>query len=209
MSTKALAKTTIAIIVAFLFITSCSTNNSAQETTADINKARKLEGEELVERGKYLVAGIGCGDCHSPKNFTSEGPIEDASRFLSGHPSNIPVANFDGNALKPGNFLQFSPDLTAFAGPWGVSYAANLTPDSTTGIGAWTEDVFIKTLRTGKHLGQENGRPILPPMPWTNFKKLTDEDLKAMYAYLRTIPPVNNRVPGPVPPADAAKLAKK
>ena len=89
---------------------------------------------------------------------------------------------------------------TAWSGPWGVSFAANLTPDPETGI--WremTEEQFIQALRTGRHLGQ--GRPILPPMPWPLYGKKTDEDLKAIYAYLQTIPPIRNKVPDPLPPA--------
>lgn len=82
---------------------------------------------------------------------------------------------------------------TAFAGPWGVSYASNLTPEANTGLGIWTEDLFVKALRTGKHWGQ--ARPILPPRPWQNYARMTADDLKAIYAYLRTIPPVVNSVP--------------
>ena len=91
---------------------------------------------------------------------------------------------------------------TAWAGPWGVSFTANLTPDEDTGIGAWSEDIFIATLRTGKHWGQS--RQILPPMPWFNYGKMSDDDLKAVYAYLRSIPPVKNRVPTPLPPGRRA-----
>ena len=85
---------------------------------------------------------------------------------------------------------------TAFAGPWGVSYTFNLTPDDHTGIGIWTEDIFIKTIRTGRHWG--TSRPILPPMPWQSLSTMTDEDLRAVFAYLRTIPAVRNRVPDPI-----------
>jgi hypothetical protein len=99
------------------------------------------------------------------------------------------------------------PEITAFVGPWGISYAANLTPDSTTGIGAWSEATFIKALRTGKHMGIETGRPIMPPMPAEYIGKMNDDDLKAIYAYLRTIPAVNNKVPAPVPPNEV--MAKK
>lgn len=91
--------------------------------------------------------------------------------------------------------------LTAWAGPWGVSFAANLTPDNETGIGEWTEEAFVQSLRTGKHQGQPNGRDILPPMPWPGIKLMTDEDLKALWAYLRSIPPMKNQVPFPVPPS--------
>ena len=89
---------------------------------------------------------------------------------------------------------------TAFAGPWGISYTANLTPDPNTGIGIWTEDQFVKTLRTGKHWGA--GRPIMPPMPWQNVAQMTDEDIKAVYAYLKSIKPVVNHVPDYQPPAE-------
>ncbi|HZQ59913.1 MAG TPA: diheme cytochrome c-553, partial [Casimicrobiaceae bacterium] len=89
------------------------------------------------------------------------------------------------------------PDLTAWAGPWGVSYAANLTPDKT-GIAGWTVDQFIQAMRTGKHLGV--GRPILPPMPWQQIGKLTDRDLRAIYAYLKSLKPIDNQVPAPTPP---------
>jgi hypothetical protein len=82
---------------------------------------------------------------------------------------------------------------TACAGPWGISYAANLTPDRNTGLGIWTEEMFVKALRTGRHMGVS--REILPPMPWPAFRNATDEDLKAIYAYLGSLTPVLNHVP--------------
>jgi hypothetical protein len=88
--------------------------------------------------------------------------------------------------------------FTAWTGPWGVSFSANLTPDQNTGIGVWTEEMFIQTLREGKHMG--NGRPLLPPMPWQPYGQKTDDDLKAIFAYLKSLPPMANRVPDPVPP---------
>lgn len=87
---------------------------------------------------------------------------------------------------------------TAWAGPWGITYSANLTPDVNTGLGIWTEEMFMKAMRTGKHMG--SGRDILPPMPWNAIGRLTDEDLKAVYAYLRSIPAVTNHVPSPLSP---------
>lgn len=171
----------------------------AAETT-DITQVRALEKEEMVARGEYLLTIGGCNDCHTPKKFSEKGMELDSSRLLSGHPANFPITPVDAAALKPGNWVQMNPIVTAFVGPWGISYAANLTPDSASGIGAWTEEVFIKTLRTGKHLGQENGRPILPPMPWQNLTHMTDEDIRSVYAYLRSLPPVSNRVPAPTPP---------
>ena len=89
-----------------------------------------------------------------------------------------------------------SLEFTAFSGPWGVTYAQNLTPDENTGLGIWTEEMFIQALRTGRHMGVS--RPIQPPMPWDVYGKLPDEDLKSIYAYLRSIPPVKNRIPEPI-----------
>jgi len=93
-----------------------------------------------------------------------------------------------------------SPTLTAWSGPWGVSFSANLTPDPETGVlRDFTEAQFIQTMRTGRHRGQ--GREILPPMPWPFIGKMTDDDLKAVFAYLRQVPAVKNKVPDPIPPA--------
>jgi len=153
-----------------------------------------------VERGRYLVESIGCGDCHTPKKMGPQGPVEDHERLLSGHPENAvhpPAPRLgDGPWIAVGTW-----DLTAWSGPWGVSYTKNLTPDENTGIGSWSEDTFVAALRTGRHMGVS--RPILPPMPWTAYRNLSDDDLKAIYAYLRAIPPIHNRVPEPLPPAGA------
>jgi len=153
-----------------------------------------------VERGRYLVRTIGCGDCHTPKLMTPEGPVEDETRLLSGHPQDEVIAQGPGPTPGPDSPWVFtgSGGLTAWRGPWGTSFTANLTPDVNTGLGIWTEDMFVRALRTGKHMGQS--RPILPPMPWMFYKNLSDEDLESIYAYLRTIPPVHNRVPEPLPP---------
>lgn len=195
------------LAVATLAITACNNSSSTDEKKEDISTTRRLEGEALVKRGNYLVTVASCNDCHSPKNMTPMGPMADSTKLLSGHPANMPLPPIDPNALKPGGWVNMGPDVTSFVGPWGISYAANLTPDSATGIGAWTEEVFIKTLRTGKHLGMENGRPILPPMPWYYVGQMTDQDLSAVYAYLKSLPAISNRVPAPVPPDQAA--AKK
>ena len=92
---------------------------------------------------------------------------------------------------------------TAFSGPWGVSYTANLTPDQNTGLGIWTEDMFVQAIRTGRHMGVS--RPINPPMPWPMYRNMTDSDLRAIFAFLQTIPAVKNKVPDPVlaPPPPA------
>ena len=156
--------------------------------------------KSMVERGAYLVTIAGCNDCHTPKKFTPQGPIPDESLLLSGHPQDAKLPELDPTKIGPDNWVRMSPLMTAFVGPWGMSYAANLTPDEQTGTGLWTEENFIQALRTGKHMGI--GRPILPPMPWFNLAKAKDEDLKAIFAYLRTIKPIKNLVPAPSTPQD-------
>lgn len=152
-----------------------------------------------VKRGKYLVDFGGCHDCHSPKSFGPDGvPVLDQKRLLSGFPADTELPAMIKDALTPGNWVLFAPDLTAAVGPWGISYAANLTPDDQTGIGLWSEEHFVSAMRTGKHMGQ--GRPIMPPMPWFAVKGLTDDDLSAVFAYLKSLPPVKNQVPAPLPP---------
>jgi len=157
-----------------------------------------------VARGKYLAWAGGCNDCHTPKKMGAAGvPELDTTRLLAGHPEEPKLP--PPPELAPGPWLAvFSWDLTAAAGPWGVSYAVNLTPDENTGLGIWTEEMFVKAMRTGKHMG--TSRPILPPMPWETIRNYTDDDLKAIFAYLRSIPPVKNRVPEAIiapPPPDA------
>lgn len=156
-----------------------------------------------AERGKYLVAAMGCGDCHSPKRMGPQGPVEVEDRLLSGHPEGAPLPP----APAPSGpwIAAASADQTAWAGPWGVSFGTNLTPDENTGIGSWSEETFVQSLKTGRHMGV--ARPVLPPMPWPAIRHLSDDDLRSIYAYLRTIPPVHNRVPEPLPPVPPAVQA--
>jgi hypothetical protein len=151
-----------------------------------------------LARGKFLVTFGGCHDCHTPKRMTEKGPALDTKRLLSGFPSSENTPAVPGGVIGPKTWGGlFTNDLTGWAGPWGISFASNLTPDKETGIGAWTEKTFIKTLWTGKTPG---GRPILPPMPWESIQQASDKDLKTMFAYLMSLPPVRNVVPSPIPP---------
>ncbi|WP_342132710.1 c-type cytochrome [Hydrogenophaga sp. OTU3427] len=152
---------------------------------------------DRIEHGRYLVNTSGCADCHTPLRMGPRGPEPDDARSFAGHP--------EGLAMPPVPTLPVGPWLvissatnTAWAGPWGVSFTANLTPDPETGLGRWSEQDFVQTLRTGRHLGR--GRPLLPPMP-AAYGQMTDADLMAMFAYLKTLPPLRNRVPAPLPPA--------
>ncbi len=153
-----------------------------------------------VERGKYLVNTSGCHDCHTPFKMGPQGPEPDMSRMLSGNPQELVMP--PAPTLPPGPWLVVSSATnTAWAGPWGVSFTANLTSDSETGIGKWTEAEFLATIQSGRHLGR--GRQILPPMPWPAYGQMTDEDLKAIYAYLKTVPAIKNKVPDPIAPQPA------
>ena len=197
--------TVSAILTAFSAVYLLSCNNSTDQKTMVASETKTLTKEELIKRGDYLTTL--CNDCHSPKVMTQMGPVPDSTKLLSGHPSTIPLLPIDTKSLQPGNWITMSPDITAFVGPWGISYAANLTPDSATGIGAWSEATFVSAMRNGKHMG--NGRPIMPPMPWQGVAKLTDEDLKAVYTYLQSLPAISNKVPEPVAPPDAMKMGAK
>jgi mono/diheme cytochrome c family protein len=150
-----------------------------------------------AQRGEYLVRVGGCNDCHTPLKMGPKGPEPDMSRMLSGHPEAFVIG--EPNSPPNDRWLMLAAATgTAFSGPWGVSFAANLTPDQNTGLGIWTEDMFVKALRTGRHMGVS--REILPPMPWPNVAAMTDDDIKAVFAYLRSIEPIHNRVPDPLPP---------
>jgi hypothetical protein len=151
-----------------------------------------------VDRGKMLIIGGGCHDCHTPKKLGPNGPEADMDRMLSGHPESEEVPPPFKPIKGSPYVIHINGHLTAWSGDWGVSFAANLTPDQNTGLGIWTEDMFVAALKQGKHMGKS--RPILPPMPWNWYGQLPDDDLKAMFAYLKSIPAVANRVPVPLTP---------
>lgn len=153
---------------------------------------------DKVARGKYLVTTSGCNDCHTPWVLGPKGPEPDMTRMLSGHPAQD-VLPPPPKAAGPW-IVSAAATNTAWSGPWGISYTANLTPDKETGLGKWTEKEFRDTIRTGRHLGR--GRPVLPPMPIPMYKHFTDADLASIYAYLQSIPAVSNRVPEPTPAAE-------
>lgn len=153
--------------------------------------------KELIGGGGYLVTVMGCNDCHTPYKMGKNGPEPDMSRMLSGHPENMKMPP-PPKLQEPWGMVGAVTN-TAWAGPWGVSYTSNITPDQNTGIGIWTESMFIRAMRTGKHMG--TSRSILPPMPWPWYAQMRDEELKAIFAYLKSIPPIHNRVPDPEPPA--------
>lgn len=131
--------------------------------------------EGSVARGRYLVQIMDCGGCHTGGALVGQ---PDPKRYLAG--SDI-----------------------GFAGPWGVAYPSNLTPDSETGLAAWTDEQIIQAIRAGKG---RDGQQLAPIMPWASYAALTDRDARAIVAYLRSIAPVKfaappNARPGGKPPA--------
>ena len=191
----------LALVPVVFALSSCnrSTEEAAPPGTEVVPSATApaASGQSQIERGRLLVIGGACHDCHTPKVFNNGVPEADMSKLLSGHPESAGVTPpFKGDG---GPWSTHTNDhLTAWSGAWGVSFAANLTPDQNTGLGIWTEDMFLNAMKQGKHMG--TARPILPPMPWMYYGQLPDEDLRAMFAYLKSIPAVANRVPVPLTP---------
>ena len=173
----------------------CSRRGDTRDASGSGGASAASGAQARVERGKYLVTVGACSDCHTPMKMGQSGPEPDTARFLGGHPQEVklpPPPAGGGPWVWHG-----AATNTAFAGPWGVTYAMNLTPH-THGMAAWTEDMFVRAMKTGKHMGES--RPIQPPMPWPHYAKMSEEDLRAIYAYLTTVPPVNNVVPDYQPP---------
>ena len=179
-----------------LLILACGNDSSQSIENSDLKV--EITDEDRLTRGKYLVGIMGCNDCHSPKRMGEKGPEIIPELLLSGYPSDRPIVKFDSELIKEG-FAMFYPDLTAAVGPWGITFAANLTPDET-GIGDWTEEQFKKALTEGKFKGMDGGRMLLPPMPWLNYVEMKDDDIQAVFAYLKSIKPIKNIVPPPITP---------
>lgn len=154
-----------------------------------INRAQSQS--DLVAKGKYLVDTVGaCGHCHTPR----EGAEFDMDMYLAGHPANASAPRYDFSMMRQGIFLLTAPTMSAFSGPFGTSFASNLTSDNETGLGEWTEAMFIGAMRTGHHQGEASNRKILPPMPTKHYAQMSDDDLRAIWAYLRTVKAVKNEV---------------
>jgi len=190
--TRTTHTSTLALLVASLALLGCNREIAAGE---DVGPTF-LTPEELVARGEYLVNAAGCHDCHTPWEVGPNGPGPDMTRSLSGHPAELEMP--PGPPPSGPWVFSVAGTMTAWQGPWGTSFTANLTPDDETGLGTWDTDTFIATIRNGRHLGR--GRPLLPPMPAPNYARMTDEDLTSIFAYLQTLPAISNRVPAPRPP---------
>lgn len=185
-------------LLCLLLINAC--NNQATETTA--TTPATPSAEDNIKEGQRLVAALDCEICHSPKRMGPKGPEIIPELRFGGHQAGTQLPPYDEKTVKAGWAL-FAPDFTSIIGPWGQSYAGNISSDST-GIGMWTEEQFKKVLREGKYKGLDNTRPILPPMPWEAYKNLTDEEISKVFAFLKSTSPVKNVVPTAIinpPPA--------
>ena len=179
-----------AALSSFLFI---ACNDESKTKSSEPAKENFAGFESQVKWGEHLVTIGGCNDCHSPKKMGPNGPEDDMSLMLSGHPAQMPPPDFDPKeAAKKG--LIVTQTFTSWTGPWGITFAANLTSDST-GIGGWKEDQFVKCLHESKWMGLENTRPLMPPMSLMPATKMSDDELKAIFAYLKTTPPIKNVIP--------------
>jgi hypothetical protein len=200
-------QTTLFIVVCticFLFYrcTTAASNTTASDSSSNLAMSMYGGYATQVDWGKHLMSIGGCGDCHTPKKMTDHGPIDDSSLLFAGHPSQLSAPDLTPDQLKQG--LAATQDLTAWTGPWGRSYTANLTPDST-GLGAWNEEQFITCIRKGVFKGIAGSRPLMPPMPVAGVNNFTDDELKAIFAYIKTVPPIHNVVPDYQPPTGGGK----
>jgi hypothetical protein len=188
----------ICMLTALAFLFFASVPACSPGTAGDRPQSVKPDSATLVKRGEYLVTIGGCDDCHSPKKMGSMGPELIPELRLSGFPHDGKLPPVDRNTVKSGWALM-APDLTSAVGPWGQSFAANITSDAT-GIGNWKEENFFRAMQKGKYKGLEQSRNLLPPMPWFNYKNMPEEDLRAIFYFLKSTKPVNNLVPAPIPP---------
>jgi len=184
---------TTAIIAAAIILTAVLSTASLEADGA--GGAGPVGKAAQIARGEYLVEIMGCHDCHTPAKMGPNGPEQDRSRALSGHPEELVMP--PAPALPPGPWVaSIAATFTAFASPAGTVFTRNLTPDKETGLGDWTVEEFIATMKTGRERGK--GRPVLPPMPVQNLRALSDSDIRSLFAYLQSIPAIKNRIPQPI-----------
>ncbi|PHR94581.1 MAG: diheme cytochrome c-553 [Leeuwenhoekiella sp.] len=186
-------------LTAALLVMACKDGEAKKEKEEyQIQQAGMQAPVNLKKRGEYLVNIMDCAACHTPKTMTPQGPVPDMTRYMMGYdaaealptlPEDVPI----------GPWALFKGDLTAAVGPWGTSYAGNITPNDT-GIGTWTLEQFSNAIRKGMYKGMENTRPLMPPMPTQAYKNLSDEDVKAIFMYLKSLEPIENVVPAYTPP---------
>lgn len=176
-----------------LFLTRCTEEKKSD--TGEIIPTTTQYGayDSQVKWGENLVKVGGCNDCHTPKKMGPNGPETDMSLMLSGHPAQMPPPDFDSKEAAKKNLI-VTQTFTSWIGPWGTTYAPNLTSDST-GIGNWKEEQFVKCLHEKKWMGLDNTRPLMPPMSLMPVTEMSEDELKAIFAYLKTTPAIKNVAP--------------
>ena len=164
---------------ALSLVVACAFNSTRETIPTD------WEQTSYLERGDYLVNYLGhCVGCHTPLGPDGQ---SDRSLYLSGVP-----AKFAGAKAGP-------PQVAGFPGPRGARvYAKNITPDPETGIGRWSEDQFVQTFKRG--VRPDGTKYVISPMEWNIYANMKEEDVRAMYRYLRTVKPISNRAPANIPP---------
>jgi len=197
------------LLVGMVFTATCFTqcsDNKKENPVPDATTKEKTNFggyETQVKWGEHLVTIGGCNDCHTPKKMTPTGPADDSSLLLSGHPEKMPAPDVDRKQMETKGLVVTST-FTSWVGPWGITYSANLTPDDT-GLGNWTEDQFLYALKNSISKGLSGGRHLLPPMSMMPVKHMTDDEMKAIFAYLKTLKPIKNNSVQPTPPVLAVK----
>ena len=142
--------------------------------------SKDVDKEIKIKMGKVLAEEFGCVDCHSPKIIINDRIMIDEKKIFSGHPQGNVLPDFPPGLVGPGKWRGlYTSGMTAWGGPWGITYSANLTPDKETGIGSWTEENFMSVIKLGIHSSLT--RKILPPMPWSEVSKLGDGELGAIF----------------------------
>jgi len=193
----------VVLLTLFLItVTGCSSTKSSFEPQKESTTSAYVERYRLyrIERGKQLVNLGGCDKCHTPKIKTLFGTESDPERFLSGYPQGEPLPGLPDSEPGTGEWENtfYTTDGTVWVGRWGVSFAANITPDPETGLGAWTEEQFIEIFRGTDHIG--GGSTVRSPMPMQAYSQLSNEELRSIYLYLQVIKPIKNKVPDPIRP---------
>ncbi len=195
------------MVLTFFCCTGCSNDKPAEPVTATTVAAVEKPDfggyETQAQWGEHLVTIAGCNDCHTPKKMTPMGPVDDSSLLLSGHPEKMPPPDVDRKQMESKG-LVVTATFTSWVGPWGISYAANLTPDQS-GTGTWTEDQFVYAIKNMVSKGLPGSRPLMPPMSMMPVKHMKDAELRAIFAYLKTVKPVSNHSIQPAAPVLASK----
>ncbi len=158
------------VIVLTLLVAAAALSATKKAATTARSKTKPASASAaVVDRGRTLAMQSGCNDCHTPGTLFG---APDFSRQLSG-------------------------SELGWNGPWGTSYARNLTPDLETGLGYYSEKEIVQALRSGHRL---DGKPMLPPMPWQNLTVMSDTDMHALVSFLKSLPPVNHKNVDALPP---------